>query len=235
MVEVIDLHKTYLLAKTKILAVNGVSFTVEKGQFVSIVGKSGSGKSTLLNLLAGLDTASAGQIKFNGVDICKFSRKEMASHRRSTIGIVFQSFNLVATRTALENIMLALAFGGTRRADRKQKAIKLLERVGLGDRIDHKPSELSGGEAQRVAIARALANDPPFILADEPTGNLDTNTTNDILNLLMKLKTEEGRTIIMITHDLETAQAVSDKIITVSDGKLINTSKPELKTAAGAN
>ncbi|MBC7861660.1 MAG: ABC transporter ATP-binding protein [Bacteroidia bacterium] len=222
MVEVNDLHKEYTKGKTKISAVNGISLTVNKGEFVSIVGKSGSGKSTLLNLLAGLDTATSGEIKFNGTDICKFSRKEMAYHRRKTIGIVFQSFNLIATRTALENIMLALAFGGIKRSERKAKAIQLLEKVGLGNRYDHKPSELSGGEAQRVAIARALANDPHFILADEPTGNLDTNTTNDILTLLQNLRKEEGRTIIMITHDLETAQTVSDKIFTVSDGKLIN-------------
>lgn len=227
MVEVNDLHKTYFKVKTKILAVNGISFSVNRGEFISIVGKSGSGKSTLLNLLAGLDTATSGQIKFNGTDICKFSRKEMASHRRSTVGIVFQSFNLIQTRTALENLTLALAFGGTKRAGRKAKAQRLLERVGLGDRLDHKPSELSGGEAQRVAIARALANDPPFILADEPTGNLDTNTTRDILDLLMKLKKEEGRTIIMITHDLETAQSVSDRILTVSDGRLIDSHQPE--------
>jgi putative ABC transport system ATP-binding protein len=231
MVEVIDLHKTYQRAKTIIPAVNGVSFTVAKGQFVSIVGKSGSGKSTLLNLLAGLDTATSGQIKFDGVDICKFSRKEMALHRRSKVGIVFQSFNLIASRSALENIMLALAFGGTPRSERNQKALKLLEHVGLGGRVDHKPSELSGGEAQRVAIARALANDPAYILADEPTGNLDTNTTTAILDLLMKLKNEEGRTVIMITHDLETAQAVSDKIITMSDGCIVQNSNLHTRVA----
>jgi putative ABC transport system ATP-binding protein len=235
MLELIDLHKTYQRAKTQILAVNGVSFNVEKGQFVSIVGRSGSGKSTLLNLLAGLDTATSGQIKFNGVDICKFSRKEMASHRRNTVGIVFQSFNLIQNRTALENVMLALAFGGTSRSERKQKAMHLLQRVGLGDRTDHKPSELSGGEAQRVAIARALANDPSVILADEPTGNLDTNTSAAILDLLKKLRTEEGKTIIMITHDLEIAREVSDKIITMSDGRLMSDSNNTVKVSNTTN
>ncbi len=222
MISVSELKKIYVKGKTQIPAVNGVSFSVNTGQFVSIVGKSGSGKSTLLNLLAGLDTASSGNIKFNDEDICKYARKDLVNHRRNNIGIVFQSFNLVSTRTALENVTLALTFGGMKSSERKQYAQQLLERVGLGGRTDHRPSELSGGEAQRVAIARALSNNPPFILADEPTGNLDSTTTKEILDLLKKLQKEEGRTIVMITHDMETAQAVSDKIITISDGKIIS-------------
>lgn len=221
MIQVNNLEKIYTKGKTNIAAVNNISFTIDEGTFVSIVGKSGSGKSTLLNLLAGLDTANSGEIIFYGRDICKFSRKEIAAHRRSTIGIVFQSFNLISTKTALENVVLALIFGGIDRKKRNLVAKQLLEKVGLQHRFNHYPSELSGGEAQRVAIARALANDPKFILADEPTGNLDTKTTEDILALLQKLKKEEGRTILMITHDMETALTASDKILTVSDGKLI--------------
>lgn len=222
MIDVVQLNKVYEKAKTRIGAVNDVSFNVAEGEFVSVVGKSGSGKSTLLNLLAGLDAATSGEIKFNGADICKFSRKQFVMHRRNTIGIIFQSFNLIGSRTAVDNVELALIFGGVPRSERRARAIALLERVGLKDRVFHKPTELSGGEAQRVAICRALANNPPFILADEPTGNLDSATTQDILSLLKQLQKEEGRTIVMITHDMETANAVSDKIITLSDGKIIN-------------
>lgn len=221
MIEVKDLFKIYKKGKVSIPAVNGISFRVEKGQFVSIVGKSGSGKSTMLNLLGGLDTASKGEINFNGENICKYSRKQLADHRRKTVGIVFQSFNLIASKTALDNVNIALAFGGVSRSERPAIAKSLLDRVGLAGRYDHKPSELSGGEAQRVAIARALANNPPVILADEPTGNLDSNTTRQILDILLQLKSE-GRTIIMITHDRETAEEVSDKILAISDGKLIS-------------
>jgi putative ABC transport system ATP-binding protein len=232
MITVSNLQKIYFKGKTTIPAVNGVSFSVNTGEFVAIVGKSGSGKSTLLNLLAGLDTATSGEIKFDDKDICRISRKELVLHRRNTIGIVFQSFNLVATKTALENVELALTFGGVKKSERKQRAKELLEKVGLGERVDHKPSELSGGEAQRVAIARALANNPPFILADEPTGNLDSNTTKEILHLLKQLQKEEGRTIVMITHDMETAQAVSDKIITISDGKIRDESSAAASVAS---
>ena len=225
MIAVSQLTKVYAKGHSQIGAVNEISFSVAKGEFVSIVGKSGSGKSTLMNLLAGLDAATSGEIRFNDADICKFSRKDLVLHRRNTIGIIFQSFNLISSRTAVENVELALLFGGVTRNERRSRAVGLLERVGLGDRIFHKPTELSGGEAQRVAICRALANNPPYILADEPTGNLDSATTRDILSLLKQLQKDEGRTIVMITHDTETANAVSDKIITLSDGKIVNESR----------
>ena len=222
MIKVNQLNKVYTKGSSRIYAVSDVSFEVQRAEFVSVVGKSGSGKSSLLNLLAGLDTASSGEIFFNEKDICKFSRAELVLHRRNTIGIIFQSFNLVNTKSAMENIELALAFGGVPRSERSARAKDLLAQVGLADRIHHYPTELSGGEAQRVAICRALANNPPFILADEPTGNLDSSTTRDILGILKELQLKQGRTVVMITHDMETAARVSDKIITISDGKILH-------------
>ncbi len=205
----------------EIPALSEVSFSVVGGAFLSIIGKSGSGKSTLLNLMGGLDTATSGSIFFNGLDLAKMNRSSLAQHRKKSVGMIFQSFNLIPARNALENVSLALTFGGTPRSKRKEKAKALLAKVGLAHRTTHKPGELSGGESQRVAIARALANQPEVLLADEPTGNLDSDTSAEIMQLLTDLNKNQGLTVIMVTHDKETAANVSQKIIELKDGKIL--------------
>jgi putative ABC transport system ATP-binding protein len=215
------LSKIYQKGTVQIPAVRDVSFEVEQGSYLSIVGKSGSGKSTLLNLVGGLDRPTSGSIQFNGKELGKMSRYQLALHRRHSVGMIFQSFNLLPRLTALENIILPLTFAGLPRRKRKQRAGELLEQVGLGERTSHYPSELSGGEAQRVAIARALANEPTIILADEPTGNLDSSTAEEIVGLLVSLNRDKGLTIMMVTHDKETADAVSDDMITLKDGSIL--------------
>lgn len=219
-IEIQHLQKIYRKASVTVPALNDISFDIEKGEFLAIVGKSGSGKSTLLNLLGGLDTPTAGEIFFNGENLFAEGKQGLVRHRRHRVGMVFQSFQLIASQTAIENVELALAFGGISRAERKVKAMGLLDQVGLAERADHYPTELSGGEAQRVAIARALANDPDILLADEPTGNLDTQTGEMILELLQALN-KQGRTVIMITHDPDMAQ-VAQRTIRMQDGKLVN-------------
>ncbi|OJV52344.1 MAG: ABC transporter ATP-binding protein [Bacteroidetes bacterium 43-16] len=219
MIELISVNKIYTKGAHKIAASNNINCRIVEGEFVAIVGKSGSGKSTLLNLLAGLDTATSGQILFDGADISAFSPNQYAAHRLNNIGIIFQSFNLIFSKTALENVMLPLIFAGLSATERLAKAKRVLEQVGLADRMQHKANELSGGEAQRVAIARALVNEPKVLLADEPTGNLDSATTEEILDILLSLKAK-GKTIIMITHDREIAEKVADRILTIKDGVL---------------
>ena len=216
-----NLSKIYQKGTVEIPAVREVSFEAPVGSYLSIVGKSGSGKSTLLNLVGGLDRPTSGTIQFNGKDLGKMSRYQLALHRRLGVGMIFQSFNLLPRRTAVENIILPLTFAGIPRRKRKPRAEELLGQVGLGGRINHFPSELSGGEAQRVAIARALANEPQMILADEPTGNLDSSTAGEIIDLLVSLNKDKGLTILMVTHDKETAEVVSDSIITLKDGSII--------------
>ena len=215
------LSKIYQKGVVEIPALRDVSFEVQPGTYLSIVGKSGSGKSTLLNLVGGLDTPTHGKIEVNAKDLASMNRYELALHRRNTVGMIFQSFNLIQNRTAIENVMLPLIFAGVPRRNRREQAEVLLDQVGLAGRMDHLPSELSGGEAQRVAIARSLANEPQIILADEPTGNLDSNTSSEIFELLVSLNQDKGLTILMVTHDKETAQAVSDQIITLKDGGIV--------------
>lgn len=219
MIELKGVNKVYQKGAHKIIASNNINCNIPKGNFIAIVGKSGSGKSTLLNLLAGLDTVTTGQILFEGADISQFSEVQFAQYRSQKIGIIFQSFNLIYSKTALENVMLPLIFSGVNKQERKKKAEDALSLVGLTDRVNHKANELSGGEAQRVAIARALVNNPEVLLADEPTGNLDSATTAEILNILLHLK-EGGKTIVMITHDQEIANSVADKIFNIKDGVL---------------
>jgi len=219
--KIIDLVKTFYKGDNQIKAIDHLSFEVDTGEFVSIVGRSGSGKSTLLNLIGGLDSASGGHIIFDDKDIAGWSRKELALHRRNHVGMIFQSFNLIFTRSALDNVILALTFGGTAKAKRKEKAIAVLSSVGLGERIYHLPDELSGGETQRVAIARALANNPDVILADEPTGNLDSVTADEIIEILVNLNRNKNKTILLVTHDQELAERVSDRVIRLLDGKII--------------
>ncbi len=225
----IDLEKTYHKGSIDIPVLRGVTLDVNEGEFVTVAGRSGSGKSTLLNLIGGLDTATAGRIVVRGADLSEMDRRDLALHRRHTVGMIFQSFNLIASRTALENVTLALAFGEHPRSDRKSRAAEILSRVGLADRIDHTPGELSGGEAQRVAIARALANSPDILLADEPTGNLDSRTSEEIAALLRSLNDEERVTVIMVTHDEAMADAVSDRVLRLLDGRFV-----EEQTGGGA-
>jgi putative ABC transport system ATP-binding protein len=217
-----DLHKTYHKGTVTIPVLRGLSLDIAAGEFVSVVGRSGSGKSTLLNLLGGLDTASSGTIVVGDREVTAMSRQGLAVHRRSTVGMIFQSFNLIASRTAVENITLALAFGGRPRRDRRDRASELLGSVGLSHRLDHRPGELSGGEAQRVAIARALANDPQILLADEPTGNLDSGTADEILALLESLNRERELTVVMVSHDEEAASRISHRILRLLDGRVVD-------------
>jgi len=216
-----NLIKQYRKGNILVPALNDVNLKIEQGEYISIIGRSGSGKSTLLNLIGGLDTPSAGDLIVGEKALHSLSRKELANYRRFMVGMIFQSFNLIPSRTAQENIVLALIFGGAPRKERKKRACELLDMVGLQDRINHKPAELSGGEAQRVAIARALANDPEIILADEPTGNLDSSTSSEILDILLNLNRHQRKTIIMVTHDEEAAGKVSDRLIRLKDGMVV--------------
>jgi putative ABC transport system ATP-binding protein len=220
MLKILNLSKTYKKGNIPIPALQDISLEVTQGEFVSIVGRSGSGKSTLLNLIGGLDTATLGQILFKEKDLTQMKRSELAQHRRFSVGMVFQSFNLIPYRSALDNVVLALTFGGVTRNKRESIAKKLLSQVGLEHRLDHKPSELSGGEAQRVAIARALANNPAVLLADEPTGNLDSLTSEEIIGLIRNLNSDHGLTVLMVTHEQEIAKSVSHKVIHLLDGKI---------------
>lgn len=215
------LTRKYSKGDQQIKAIDDVTLSVERGIILSIVGRSGSGKSTLLNLIGGLDTPTGGEIIFKGNDISRLSSGELAEHRRKSVGMIFQSFNLIHSYNAFENVLLALIFGGGTRKNRKSRALSLLESVGLKDRAYHKPDELSGGETQRVAIARALANDPAVLLADEPTGNLDSATSDEIMELLTGLNHNGNKSIIMVTHDLGLAERISHRVIRLLDGKVI--------------
>jgi putative ABC transport system ATP-binding protein len=198
-VEAIDLKKTYMLGKIPVEALRGVNLRVESGDFLSILGPSGSGKSTLLNLVGALDKPTAGKLSIDGVDVSTLNDNQLAE-LRLRIGFVFQFFNLIPRFTAKDNVELAMSIKGRNKTERTKRAQELLETVGLEDRINHKPAELSGGQQQRVAIARALANDPRFLLMDEPTGNIDSKTAREVLNLIKKIN-GDGVTIIMVTHD----------------------------------
>jgi len=210
-----NVYKIYRIGKQEVKALNGISFSIKKGDFISIMGPSGSGKSTLLNLIGCLDKPTEGEIFIDGVNIFSLNDDELTIIRRDRIGFIFQKFNLIPTLTALENVELPMIFNGGRK---REKAIKLLEMVGIGDKINSKPAELSGGQQQRVAIARALANNPSIILADEPTGNLDSRTGSEIMNILEDLN-KRGRTIVMVTHDPSIAE-YSEKIIKIRDGRI---------------
>ena len=220
--ETSDLKKHYRMGDTIVRALDGVTLQVREGEFVALLGTSGSGKSTLLNLVAGLDHPSAGSLRVFEQDLAGMSREGLSRHRRSNVGIIFQSFNLVPTMSAAENVALAMMFAGVPRAERDVRATSLLESVGLGGRQRHRPKELSGGEQQRVAIARALANDPRLLLADEPTGNLDSRTSSEILALLARLHQENGKTVIMVTHDAGLAAQHAQRTVTLLDGAVVS-------------
>ena len=199
-VEAVNLQKTYMLGKVPVEALRGVNLKVESGDFLAVLGPSGSGKSTLLNLIGALDKPTEGKLLIEGVDVSTLNDNQLAGLRRR-VGFVFQFFNLIPRFTARENVELSMSIADIGRAERRKQAEDLLETVGLKERMNHKPAELSGGEQQRVAIARALANTPRFLLMDEPTGNIDSKTANEIMGLIKRLNEEKGVTIIMVTHD----------------------------------
>lgn len=220
-VETRNLTKYYWMGKEKVVAVDGVDLKIEEGEFISVVGPSGSGKSTLLNIIGCLDAPTKGEVYLNGTRVDYRNKKSLVVLRRKFVGFVFQTFNLIPAMNAVENVEYPMYFNkeGKSKSERRENAMKLLEMVGLEKRGNHLPSELSGGEQQRIAIARALANDPKLILADEPTGNLDSGTGKSILDLLKRLNEEEGKNIIMVTHDLESAKKMG-KVIKILDGRI---------------
>jgi putative ABC transport system ATP-binding protein len=220
LIEVQAVSRIYSLGAVPVAALQGVSFTVAKGEFVAIVGKSGSGKSTLLNLIGGMDRPTSGEIIVAGRTISQMSRDELAHYRRNMVGMIFQAFNLIPSMSAWENVAMPMLFAGKAQSERQARAKELLARVGLAHRYNHRPVELSGGEQQRVAIARALVNDPYFLLADEPTGNLDSRTSDEIVHLLHHIH-QQGKTVLMITHDHILAEQLSTRIITLKDGEII--------------
>lgn len=214
-----DVFKIYSMGESKVYALSGINVSVKEGEFVAIMGPSGSGKSTSMNLVGSLDTPSKGRIFLDGHNISSLHESNLAQIRGRKIGFIFQSFNLIPTLTAKENIVLPMVFQGTSKELQEKKAKELLELVELSDRANHYPNELSGGQRQRVAIARALANDPEVVLADEPTGNLDSKTGGKVLDFLEKLH-KQGKTIVMVTHDANLAQKYAQKIYWLKDGKI---------------
>ncbi len=221
-VQLEDVHKTYQSGEVPVLAVRGVSLTIEKGDFVAVMGASGSGKSTLMNLLGCLDRPTKGSYLLDGVDVSKLDRNQLADIRNQKLGFVFQGFNLLSRTTALENVELPMLYGARRLSARamREQGMQALELVGLGPRASHFPSQLSGGQQQRVAIARALINNPQVLLADEPTGNLDSKTSVEIMGVFQKLN-EQGITVIMVTHELDIARYCRRNLI-MRDGKLVS-------------
>ena len=216
-----EVSKIYQMGSSSVTALDNVSLEIKEGEFVAIQGTSGSGKSTLLNMLGGLDHPSNGQVFFASKPLGPFSKREMARYRRYSVGMIFQNFNLIPTMSAQENVGLALAFGGLRGQQRRDRSSSLLSRVGLFDRMSHRPAELSGGEQQRVAIARALANNPKVLLADEPTGNLDSVRAHELLGLLREMVNHDALTVLMVTHDQELANSFADRIVFMKDGKIV--------------
>ncbi|MFT4313360.1 MAG: ABC transporter ATP-binding protein [Candidatus Woesearchaeota archaeon] len=220
-IELIDVKRVYKMGKAKVFALNGVSLAVKKGEFVSIIGKSGSGKSTLVNQIGCLDLPSSGKVLLDGKNITKMSESVLAQVRGKKIGFIFQTFNLMPTLSVYENIALPMAFQNVSESKIAKKVHKVLELVDLENRRNHTPGELSGGQRQRVAIARALANEPEVILADEPTGNLDSKTGKQIMDFLLELHEKHNTTIIMVTHDDDLAKW-AQRTITLSDGKIVS-------------
>ncbi len=214
-----NLHKSYVLGATAIGALRGVDLIVNRGEFVALMGPSGCGKTSLLNLIGATDLPSRGRLRVDGVDLAGLTDDQLADLRRDRIGIVFQFYNLIPTLTARENVEIPMQFKGTGGGARRQRALSLLERVGLRDRAEHKPSELSGGEQQRVSIARSLANQPALVLLDEPTGDLDSATGKDIIALLRDLNRQEGVTLVIATHDASIAEQ-SSRIVRLRDGRI---------------
>jgi putative ABC transport system ATP-binding protein len=219
-IELRRVWKTYKMGENNVHALQGIDLDIHEGEFVAIQGPSGSGKSTAMNLVGCLDIPSKGEIYLAGQNISKLSESDLAQIRGRKIGFIFQKFNLIETLTALENVMLPMTFQGIPEAERKKRASQLLHQFGLGDRMDHKPNQLSGGQQQRVAIARSLAVNPPVILADEPTGNLDSKTGKEVMAFLRQLNEKDGKTIVLVTHD-DVLAHVADRIEFLKDGVIV--------------
>jgi putative ABC transport system ATP-binding protein len=222
-----ELTREYRMGETLIRAVNGISLQIGSGEFVALLGASGSGKSTLLNLIAGLDRPSSGSMTVNGRDVAQMSAEELARYRRFTVGMVFQAFNLIPSMTLLENVELPMRFAEVDRAERAARARQALERVGLSARVTHRPVELSGGEQQRAAIARALVNRPALLLADEPTGNLDSRTGEEIMHYLRECHDAQGLTVLLVTHERALADRYAQRVLTLADGRLVDDTRVE--------
>lgn len=225
-IRVKDLYRIYRLGEERVRALNGVSFTIEKGEFVAIVGTSGSGKSTLLNMLAGLEKPSKGEILIGGEHIERMTENQLVKFRQKHIGFIFQSYNLLPMLDSVENVALPLTFQGVDEKERRERAIRMLKLVGLEKYKDHKPTQMSGGQQQRVGIARALVVRPEIIFADEPTGNLDSATTMDVLHLMQDLVLKKHQTIVMVTHDNHLAR-FANKLIHIKDGRIEQIEKNE--------
>lgn len=221
-----DLHKELQLGEVTVHALRGVSLQVTRGELMGIIGPSGSGKSTLLGLIGGLDTPTQGKVYIDGTDITEMSERALTRIRNEKIGFVFQFFNLIPTLTALENVALPLQFSAKKSGSTRQRAQSLLEMLGLGDRLDHRPTQLSGGQQQRVAIARALANHPPLILCDEPTGSLDSESSETVMNALREVQHQTNTTVIIVTHDPNVASQL-DRLVTLVDGQIASDSDPQ--------
>jgi putative ABC transport system ATP-binding protein len=224
-IHITNLTRHFQMGEQTVRALDGVDLTVMPGEFLAIMGPSGSGKSTLLYLIGGLDRPTGGEMQVNRREITQLDENDLAGYRGQEVGFIFQAFHLVPTMTAVQNVEFPMIFSGAAPQKRRQQALALLERVGLGDRTGHRPTELSGGQQQRVAIARALANDPRIILADEPTGNLDTQTGREVMALLGQLNQEEGRTIVIVTHD-PAMTAYATRTIHLLDGKITDGASP---------
>ena len=220
LVEVKDMYKIYNPGENEVRAIDGISLTIEKGEFVAIIGQSGSGKSTLMNMLGLLDVPTSGTYLLDGIDTANMDDDELSEIRNKEIGFIFQGFNLIPSLTAVENVELPLVYRGMKKEERNKLALEALERVGLSHRLDHLPKQMSGGQQQRVAIARAVAARPPVILADEPTGNLDSHSGVEVMKILHELH-EEGRTVILITHDNEIAKE-AQRVIRIQDGQIVS-------------
>jgi putative ABC transport system ATP-binding protein len=220
LIELRKVSRVYRTGDSEFAALDGVDLSIERGEFVAVTGSSGSGKSTLMNVVGCLDRPTTGEYRLNGRNVAQLSRDELAQARNQTIGFVFQNFNLLPRTRAIDNVELPLIYAKVPAAERHKRAAQALERVGLGHRRNHRPSELSGGQQQRVAIARAIVSKPPLILADEPTGNLDTATSNDIMKLLTVLCVDEGITVVLVTHEADIAAHAKRKL-TLRDGKII--------------
>ena len=222
LVEIRGLVRRYGWGHTAVEALRGLDLQIHEGELVAVLGRSGSGKSTLLNLLSGLDSATEGSVRIGGEDLAGLTPDGLASYRSRTIGIVFQSFHLLPGRTALANVEMPLVLDGVPRDERRRRAAEALAAVGLGERVDHRPSQLSGGEQQRVAIARALVRDPAMLVCDEPTGNLDSATADEVTELLLRLNRDRGVTIVLVTHDRALARRSATRVVEMADGRIVS-------------
>ena len=221
-IETREVTRVYRMGNAEVRAVNGVSLRMGAGEFVALLGTSGSGKSSLLNLIAGLDRPTSGAIVVHGQDLAQMSREQLAQYRRRTVGMVFQAFNLIPSMTVLENVELPMRFAEVERTQRWSRAKEALERVGLGGRLQHRPTELSGGEQQRTSLARALVNMPQILLADEPTGNLDSRTGTEIMELIHELNEQMKMTVLIVTHERPLAERYAERMVFLADGKVVS-------------